>query len=312
MLQQTQVSRVIPKYRAFLNAFPTVGRLAAARLADVLRAWSGLGYNRRAKALWECAREIERAGSGVPRDLKRLGELPGIGPYTAAAVASFAFGAHVSAVDTNARRVLGRALLGRGDLTLGAARALADAALPARRSADWNQALMDVGAAYCRPAPKCDRCPLRRACRYTIIEGSIIRKLARRSAKADRSNSSLRALRSAKADRSNSSLRALRSAKADQSKSSLRASRSAKADRTNPSAKADRSKTRFERSRRYYRGRIVRELTRAPSLSLFRLGAKVKGGFRKTDMPWLVEVVRGLRADGLVAFDERRALVRLP
>ena len=115
MLQQTQVDRVVPKYRAFLARFPTLRALARAPLADVLRAWSGLGYNARAKRLWECAKVIVATHAArVPSDIETLRALPGIGPYTASAVASFAFDAREAVVDVNVRRVLSRSLLGRG------------------------------------------------------------------------------------------------------------------------------------------------------------------------------------------------------
>jgi adenine-specific DNA glycosylase len=123
MLQQTQVQRVIPKYRAFLVRFPTLRALATASLADVLRMWSGLGYNVRAKRLWECAKfVVAHHGSRIPSDIETLRALPGIGRYTASAVASFAFGAHEAVADVNVRRVLARALLGRESIDDAAAR----------------------------------------------------------------------------------------------------------------------------------------------------------------------------------------------
>src|SRR5881397_269202 len=110
MLQQTQVSRVVPAYRAFLARFPTVRALARASLGDVLRAWSGLGYNRRARDLHRSARLHPES---LPRQVAELDALPGVGPYTAGAVACFAHGDHVAFADTNIRRVLGRVMLGR-------------------------------------------------------------------------------------------------------------------------------------------------------------------------------------------------------
>ncbi|MBV8082093.1 MAG: A/G-specific adenine glycosylase, partial [Candidatus Eremiobacteraeota bacterium] len=166
MLQQTQVSRVIPKYREFLRRFPTVRALAAARLRDVLAVWSGLGYNRRAKHLWEAAKAIVARGCGLPRAVDELRALPGIGRYTAGAVASFAFGAREAAVDTNVRRVLSRALRGVDRLADSQAWRCATAVLP-RDAARWNHALMDIGALYCRATPNCASCPLRRACKYS-------------------------------------------------------------------------------------------------------------------------------------------------
>jgi len=170
MLQQTQVARVIPMYRSFLKRFPTLASLAKAPLGDVLRAWSGLGYNGRARRLWECARSAIAAHKGrLPRDAAELALLPGIGRYTAGAVASFAFDARVAVVDTNVRRVLGRAIDGADDATERRAWELAELALPKRGAAEWNQALMDVGALFCRPVPKCGACPARNACRATPL-----------------------------------------------------------------------------------------------------------------------------------------------
>jgi len=139
MLQQTQVARVIERYEAWLERWPTVEALAAAPLGDVLTAWGGLGYNRRARALWEAARAVAR--DGWPDDLTRL---PGVGPYTAAAVGSFAFGRDELAIDTNARRVYGR-----WGFT------------PERGSAALNQAVMELGATVCRAhVAHCDACPI--------------------------------------------------------------------------------------------------------------------------------------------------------
>lgn len=159
MLQQTQVDRVIPKYHDFLAAFPTLATLASAPLAEVIRAWAGLGYNRRAVNLQRTAQvAVERFGGRLPDDLTALRSLPGIGRYTAAAIACFAFERRVPVVDTNIRRVLGR-IAGQPGLTEREAWALASAALPAE-AWSWNQALMDLGAAICAArAPRCLLCP---------------------------------------------------------------------------------------------------------------------------------------------------------
>ena len=160
MLQQTQAARVVPYYTAFLAAFPDPPALAAAPADDVLRAWSGLGYNRRALALRAAAQHVAR--DGWPPDLQ---ELPGVGPYTAAAVASFAWDAPVAAVDTNVRR-----LLRRHDGTDRAPRALAARAgqlLAPERPATFNQATMELGATVCRPRrPDCARCPVAPTCAW--------------------------------------------------------------------------------------------------------------------------------------------------
>jgi A/G-specific adenine glycosylase len=149
MLQQTQVARVVPRYLEWLERWPTAAALAAASRAEVLAAWVGLGYNRRALALHAAAVSVAR--EGWPADLRAL---PGVGPYTAAAVASFAFGAQVAAVDTNARRVAER--VGRGAPT---------DLLPPGRAAEWNQAAMELGATVCTArAPRCGDCPVAAWC----------------------------------------------------------------------------------------------------------------------------------------------------
>lgn len=169
MLQQTQASRVVPAYRAFLERFPTVRSLAAASLREVVAAWDGLGYNRRAVALSEAARTIVGDHGGrVPSDPVALQRLPGVGPYTAAAVASIAFAAPTAAIDTNVRRIVARVFLGVGADEAPAAevRALAEGWLDRGDPGGWNEALMDLGREVCRPRPRCEVCPLRRGCRF--------------------------------------------------------------------------------------------------------------------------------------------------
>jgi A/G-specific adenine glycosylase len=156
MLQQTQVARVVPYYEAWLTRFPSVDALADAPAADVLRLWSGLGYNRRALALQAACLVVAR--DGWPSDVEGLEALPGVGPYTAAAVASFAFGVQAAAVDTNVRRVIERIDRRRRRAPELARRAAA--ILPDGRAADWNQALMELGATVCTArAPSCEACP---------------------------------------------------------------------------------------------------------------------------------------------------------
>jgi A/G-specific adenine glycosylase len=160
MLQQTQAARVVPYYEAFLARFPDPAALAAAEADDVLRRWSGLGYNRRALALQRAASHVAR--HGWPDDLR---ELPGVGPYTAAAVASFAWDRPVAVVDTNVRRVL-RRHDGR-DRTPVPLAARAAELLPRDRPATFNQATMELGATVCVPRrPRCDACPVRATCRW--------------------------------------------------------------------------------------------------------------------------------------------------
>ena len=168
MLQQTQAARVVPAFERFLGRFPTVAALADASRADVVRAWEGLGYNRRAVALSEAARAIVRDHGGrVPTDPEELKRLPGVGPYTAAAIASFAYGATIAAVDTNVRRVVARARLGRepGEVRRDTIDDEAGRWLDRGRPAEWNQALMDLGREICRPEPRCEACPMAADCR---------------------------------------------------------------------------------------------------------------------------------------------------
>ncbi len=180
MLQQTQASRGEGAWRAFMALFPTVADLAAASPADVLRAWAGLGYNRRALNLRRAAIAIgERHGGAFPRSVGELEALPGVGPYTARAVAAISFGQPVGAVDTNVRRVLGRVAVGHGSrrdpgepLPGVDLQALADALVATDRPADWTAALMDIGATLCLPpAPRCDACPLARDCTFAASAG---------------------------------------------------------------------------------------------------------------------------------------------
>lgn len=171
MLQQTQVDRVVPKYHEFLARFPTLAALAAAPLAEVIRAWAPLGYNLRAVRLHRIAQAaVAHFGGHLPDDYDTLLTLPGLGPYSAAAVVCFAFGQDRLAPDTNVRRVLARVLRGRDLERGGAERALlgeARSLLPSGRASDFNQALMDLGATVCLArAPRCLICPLRAACAY--------------------------------------------------------------------------------------------------------------------------------------------------
>jgi A/G-specific adenine glycosylase len=167
MLQQTQVRRVVPAYLRFLSEFPTPAALAGAALADVLRAWKGLGYNRRAAALWRAAGVIVAEHGGVvPSDPAALAKLPGVGQYTASAVASFAYGAAIPALDTNVRRVVARHRLGTSTAGAAEVRAAAAAWIDRAEPGVWNAALMDLGREVCRPEPLCAACPLRRGCRF--------------------------------------------------------------------------------------------------------------------------------------------------
>ncbi len=160
MLQQTQAARVVPHYERFLARFPTPRALAGAPAAEAIGAWSGLGYNRRVLALRAAAAVVAEQGWPPP---ERLQELPGVGPYTAAALGSFAWDAPMAAVDTNVRRVIERR-----DGERRGPRALERRAaelVPEGRAAAWNQAMMELGATVCRPRrPACGECPLQAGC----------------------------------------------------------------------------------------------------------------------------------------------------
>jgi A/G-specific adenine glycosylase len=169
--QQTQATRAAEAWTRLIAAYPTPADLAAASPAEIIRAWRGLGYNRRALALRAAAIRITEDHAGrVPDSFEELVALPGIGPYTARAVLAIAFSRPVAALDTNIRRVLGRAFEGdepAADLRDFQARA--DAFVPTDRAATWTHALMDIGAAFCRKrGPHCNACPLAFGCRYLL------------------------------------------------------------------------------------------------------------------------------------------------
>jgi len=172
MLQQTQVARVREPWHRFLVRFPTAGSCADAALADVVRLWEGLGYHRRARSLHASAQVIrDRFRGEVPREPDLLRQLPGVGEYTAHAVASFAYGRRVAVLDTNVGRVLARAVANR-PLARREAASIAQDLLPVRESAAFNQAMIDLGAQFCRARPQCRTCPVARACRWNAEGGA--------------------------------------------------------------------------------------------------------------------------------------------
>jgi A/G-specific adenine glycosylase len=168
MLQQTTVTAVVPYFFHFTAHYPSVTELAAAELDDVLKLWAGLGYYARARNLHACAREIAaRRGGRFPDREEELLTLPGIGPYTAAAIAAIAFGHKASPVDGNVERVVARLYAVETVLPSGkpAIRKLAEGLTPENRPGDFAQAMMDLGATICTPkAPACALCPFMRAC----------------------------------------------------------------------------------------------------------------------------------------------------
>lgn len=166
MLQQTTVATVTPRFVRFVERWPTIEALAAADDADILGEWAGLGYYARARNLIACAREVARRGT-FPGSEAELRRLPGLGAYTAAAVAAIAFGQDSVPVDTNVERVVAR-VFGLAERT--AVPSVAKAWFPGGRNGDFAQALMDLGATICRPrAPACSACPLREHCRAAAL-----------------------------------------------------------------------------------------------------------------------------------------------
>jgi A/G-specific adenine glycosylase len=265
---------VAPKYTAFLEQFPTIEALAAAATSEVIRAWSGLGYNRRAVNLQRTARAVlEDYGGHFPSDVAVLRQLPGVGPYTAGAIACFAFEQDVAFMDTNIRRVVRRVFQGpeAGD---GAGEAqllqIAQAAIPPGNGWTWNQAIMELGALICTAAtPACWRCPLRSYCR----------DYAARQAADEQIFLSVGAP---------AAPRPLRRV-------------------------AERRETSFAGSSRFYRGRIVealRDLPAGQSLTLEALGQRIKEDFGEADRAWLRRLAEGLARDGLLLLEGEAA--RLP
>lgn len=260
MLQQTQVDRVIPKYHQFLAAFPTLAALAAASVADAIRLWTGLGYNRRAVRLHAIARTaVERLGGSLPPTPEGLQELEGLGVYTANAVASFAFDAQVAVVDTNVRRVLGRLFadaIGLEPTPGPPLQRFANSVLPPGRAYAWNQALMDLGATICTArAPNHTACPLAEYCVGRALLVALPRPVR------------------------------------------LAAERPAEYRAAVP----------FERTTRYFRGRIVERLCQlgpSESLPIQNLGDVLPEHPGEDRQAWIVGLVDGLRRDGLVAVTE--------
>ncbi len=276
MLQQTQVDRVLPKYHAFLERFPAPRDLASAPSGDVIRAWAGLGYNRRALNLQRTVRTvIEQHDGRFPETPEELRHLPGVGPYTAGAIACFAFERDVAFMDTNIRRVIGRVFIGPDDGPAWSERdllKLAEVAVPPGQGYLWNQAVMELGALICTAArPRCTICPLRSECKaYAAWR------------KADETIFEAPASTPPKA-------RAI-------------AERQAPFSTTN----------RFFRGRLVA---LLRDLPPGVAARLRELGPRVKENWTDDEMPWLENLARTLAAEGLLVLDDSAGgsvLVRLP
>ncbi|UYN90545.1 MAG: A/G-specific adenine glycosylase [Anaerolineales bacterium] len=187
MAQQTRLETMLPYYQRWMRMFPSVQALAAAREQQVLNAWEGLGYYSRARNLHKAARHLVAEASGrIPRSAAGLRQLPGIGAYTAGAIASLAFGEDVPAVDGNAVRVLSRLFDVEEPVHTAAGQqrlwALAAKHLPAGQAAEYNQAMMDLGATLCSPRPKCSECPLQAQCLANARGTQLLRPVKRRGA----------------------------------------------------------------------------------------------------------------------------------
>ena len=274
MLQQTQVDRVLPKYRQFLAAFPTLADLAAASTADVISAWVPLGYNRRAISLQSIAKQVIADYQGhIPDTIEELLKLKGIGRYTAGAIACFAYRKHVATVDTNIRRVLHRIFLGleqpEQKINDQQMLLLAEQVLPESQAYNWNQALMDLGATICTSNDtRCGSCPLQETCQaytemgqYSLFPSGVVFRQMRKVA---------------------------------EKKSNYQAQP-------------------FTSSNRYFRGRIIDLLRSVPPrqrIPLEVLGVQIKPGYSAEDSTWLQKIINGLVKDGLL--DATEEGVRLP
>lgn len=296
MLQQTQVDRVRPKWHAFLASFPTLADLAEAPRAAVIRAWVGLGYNRRAVALHEIARTvIGRGDATLPSTIDGLRALKGIGPYTAGAIACFAFGLPEPILDTNVRRVLDRIFQVPIPPGVNADRhgwAIARDVLPVAEDVyDWNQALMDLGATICvARAPRCGQCPVAAHCvafmaqpPVPMLPGFGDDHATRPVPDAGKSPATLVA----------------------ETRGAYRP------------APVRRTPERFEGSRRWYRGRAVAALRALPtgaSIAVDALGPLVDPAYEVSSRcAWLLELLGDLTRDGLVVVegDGEAAVARL-
>jgi A/G-specific adenine glycosylase len=279
MLQQTQVERVLPKYRQFLAAYPTLADLAAAPTSQVISDWVPLGYNSRAVRLQAITRQVLAEYNGrIPDSVDALLRLKGIGRYTAGAIACFAYHQQVATVDTNIYRVLHRIFFGleQPEPTIKTEQMfdIAEQLLPAGEAFNWNQALMDLGATICTSGnPQCLRCPLQEVCyaqqemsRYSLFPGG----------------AALGSLRQVRQQR-----------KVAEKKAGYQANQKRPSQQSIP----------FTSSNRYFRGRIVDHLRALPPnqrITPPELGRIIKPGFSDDELPWLQKLIVALQKDGLV------------
>jgi len=326
MLQQTQVERVLPKYTSFLDRFPTIEALAESPTAEVIRAWSGLGYNLRAVRLQEIARQVsERYDGRLPSTLEELLSLKGVGRYTAGAVACFAFELPVATVDTNIRRVLWRVFRGiepplwptgvRGGREL---LSLAEWALPVD-TYNWQQALMDLGATTCLSRrPLCERCPLADSCqayaetsRMTLFPSGDALARFRDERRNSYENDAVGDGGAEGPSLPQAASATVKTGRAVAEQAPLYTGTAASPQglhslQSPQKTVKRRSSEPFTQTSRYFRGRVVeilRGLAPDESLTLAELGPLVRSDFG-ADTPghsaWLAEILRGLARDGLV------------
>jgi len=270
MLQQTQVDRVVLKYQSWIHTWPSTGALSKASLAEVLIFWQGLGYNRRAKFLWQLAQQIEQKNGVWPTTEAELLKLPGIGKYTARAVMSFAFGMQVGVVDTNIKRVIGRTqgiewkekqVLPAINLKTDYFQA-ADQLLPKDQADPWNQAIMDLGAMICTAkSPKCTICPVNHLCQ--------------------------------------SNLQAQDQGWKQYSDWLKKTEQSRKVSEGRVKKKA----IRFEETDRFFRGRIM-DFLRVSSYKSAKLAKKMEAEFGLTEQERFQKILTALKSEGLVSIIE--------
>ncbi len=316
MLQQTQVDRVLPKYREFLMRFPTLTQLAEASTAEVIRAWAPLGYNMRAVRLQAIARQVmAEYGGKIPADETELLKLKGVGRYTAGALACFAYRRQVPTVDTNIRRVLQRLLVGieREGAPLSEQHSweLARQALPSGQAYEWNQALMDLGAMICTATtPACEVCPVQQVCaaykevgQHTLFpSGKDLRLLLQQRKRRPVQQNPAQQKRGVKGQ-------AMSAASADEEgAASLETSEVFPVLGKVAEAPAAYKTVPFTSTNRYFRGRVVDVLRGLPPgerLPLLALGPQIKTDFSAADdLAWLIRLTKQLARDGLIALHQ--------
>lgn len=282
MLQQIRVARAIPFYEAFVARFPAPAALAAAPLSAAIQVWGDLGRYKRVVNLHRAARLIVADHGGrVPSEPAALRALPGVGPYTAGAVACFAFERDEAFLDTNLRRVLHRIFVGvdvpAPTQPERALQRLAQRVVPAGRAWPWNQGLMDLGAVVCTARrPACDRCPVRTWC---AASPAVQHAIAARPPRVDGGRPTYRY-------------------------------DDFKRDRCRPSAGVQVAAR--AGGHRFYRGRVLAALRELPpsydaGIDLRALGPRLRADFGEDDLPWLRGVVQSLEQDGLAVAEERPA-----